>query len=173
MIVIHPYSDEWPALFEAEARSLANVLGGLALRIEHVGSTAVPGLAAKPVIDIQVSVPSLEPRPVLHSALGRLGYHHVDLGDFDKVYPFFAKPRDWPSTHHVHLCVVASEQERRHLAFRDALRARPDLAREYEALKHHLASLHDAATLEARESYSLAKTDFVERVLRTWAARGV
>jgi GrpB-like predicted nucleotidyltransferase (UPF0157 family) len=90
-----------------------------ALRIDHVGSTAVPGLAAKPVIDIQVSVQSLEPLEPYRVALAPLGYKFVSVGEFDRVYPWFAKPGEWPSTHHVHLCVVGEEQEAVHLAFRD------------------------------------------------------
>lgn len=166
MIVVVPYDPGWPRLFASESRLLARGLGALALRIEHVGSTAVPGLAAKPVIDIQVSVPSFERRAWLAEALQALGYGHIDLGDFDRVYPFFAKPQAWPSTHHVHLCVAGSAEEWRHLAFRDALRGDRELAARYAALKEGLARRHGGETLASREAYSLAKSGFVAEVLR-------
>jgi GrpB-like predicted nucleotidyltransferase (UPF0157 family) len=165
MIKLVPYDQAWPALFEAEAGHIRIALQGLALRVEHVGSTAVPGLPAKPVIDIQVSVACLEPFEPYLQLLGELGYVHVSFGEFDRVYPFFQKPAEWPCTHHVHLCESGGEQEARHLAFRDHLRNHPDVARQYLELKQALAARHHGATLESRESYSLAKGDFVEAVL--------
>ena len=165
MIGIVAYDDAWPALFDAEAKRIGEIMGSLALRIEHVGSTSVPGLAAKSVIDIQVSVATLETLGVYSDLLGRLGYSHILLGPFDVIYPFFQKPGEWPSTHHIHLCVSGAEQERRHLAFRDYLRSHPAVAAEYVDLKRRLAASHDGATLESRERYSLSKTHFINYVL--------
>jgi GrpB-like predicted nucleotidyltransferase (UPF0157 family) len=165
MIEIVPYDCRWPALFEAEAARIGEALGSLAMRVEHVGSTSVPGLAAKPVIDIQVSVASLATLGPYATPLSRLDYGHVAVGAFDLVYPYFRKPAAWPSTHHLHLCVFGSEQERRHLAFRDHLRGHPAVAAEYVELKRTLAAIHDGATFESRERYSLAKTQFVNDVL--------
>jgi GrpB-like predicted nucleotidyltransferase (UPF0157 family) len=138
---------------------------GLALRVEHVGSTSVPSLAAKPVIDIQVSVATLEPLGMYAELLAEVGYTHVPLGAFDSVYPFFQKPAEWPCTHHIHLCVLDGEQERRHLAFRDYLRSHPTDAAEYLELKRNLAATHSEATLESRENYSLSKAEFITSVL--------
>jgi GrpB-like predicted nucleotidyltransferase (UPF0157 family) len=165
MIRIVGYDSAWPVMFEVEAAGLREALGDAALRIEHVGSTSVPGLAAKPVIDIQVSVAGLPPAAAHVEALAALGYRHVPLGSFDLVYPFFQKPATWPSTHHVHLCVLGGEQERRHLAFRDWLRVHPAATAEYARLKRALAARHDGRTFESRERYSLAKTTFIESVL--------
>lgn len=165
MIKIVPYDCTWPSLFQVEAALIREVLGALGLRIEHVGSTAVPGLAAKPVIDVQISVASLELLSVYSEPLAQLGYRHIPLGPFDSVYPFFQKPSEWPGTHHVHLCVLGSEQERQHLAFRDYLRVHPLVAADYVELKRSLAAAHDGATLESRERYSLSKTQFVRAVL--------
>ena len=165
MIVIAPYDPTWPSSFEAEAERIRHTFGSQALRVEHVGSTAVPGLAAKPVIDIQISVASLEPRELYHTWLHNLGYTHFSLGTFDLVYPFFKRPVGWPSTHHVHLCAAASVQERDHLAFRDYLRSNPTAAAEYAALKRTLACSHDGLTMESQEQYSLSKTEFVTSVL--------
>jgi GrpB-like predicted nucleotidyltransferase (UPF0157 family) len=175
VIKVVPYDAVSPVAFEAEAHALCRVLGAHALRVEHVGSTAVPGLDAKPVIDIQVSVASLQPHDPLVAALAILGYRFISLGDFDAVYPFFAKPERGPSTHHVHLCVAGEEQEAKHLAFRDCLRRQPDKAAAYSALKHQLAALHHGLTFESQEAYSLSKTAFVESVLESagfkWSAQ--
>ena len=172
MIKITSYDDRWPSLFEAEAVRIRKVLGDLALRIEHVGSTAVPGLAAKPVIDIQISVASLDQPGSYSAPLAELGYRHIPLGDFDRVYPFFQKPAEWPSTHHVHLCIAGSEQERRHLAFRDYLRRHAEIASAYVELKQALAAANDGETLESREKYSLAKSAFVNSVLERAFSNG-
>ena len=165
MITLVPYDSEWPSRFLAEAKALSQALGGHAVRIEHVGSTSVPGLAAKPVVDIQVSVRELSDFTTLAASLTAMGYHHVSLGDFDRVYPFFQKPAGWPAAYHVHLCQSGGEQERRHLAFRDHLRQHPDVAADYLALKRRLAGEFAGDTFASREQYSLAKSSFVEAVL--------
>ena len=172
MIRIVPYNVAWPEHFSAEAASIGETLGRLAKRVEHVGSTAVPGLAAKPVIDIQVSVATLEPLTTYDQPLARIGYSHVPLGDFDVVYPLFQKPANWPTTHHIHLCVIGSEQERRHLAFRDYMRDHPAVCAEYVELKQKLALANHGFTLESREQYSLSKTEFVTAVLERAFADG-
>lgn len=172
MIQIVAYDLSWPAAFELEAMALRQAFGSAALSIDHVGSTSVPGLAAKPVIDIQVSVPSLQPIELYSQALMLLGYTHVPLGAFDLVYPYFEKPRDWPHTHHVHLCASGSEQERNHLAFRDYLRVHPEVGERYVALKRKLAEENHGNTLESRERYSLAKTEFVDAAVAQALAEG-
>jgi GrpB-like predicted nucleotidyltransferase (UPF0157 family) len=172
VIKLMPYDAAWPAAFEAEAHALRGVLGPQALRVEHVGSTAVPGLDAKPVIDIQISLASLKPVDPLIAALATLGYRFTSLGDFDVIYPFFKKPERWPSTHHVHLYVAGGEQEGKHLAFRDCLRMQPGQAAAYAKLKHHLATLHHGLTLESQTAYSLSKTAFVESVLESAGFKG-
>ena len=165
MIVIAPYDPAWPLLFDDEAACIREVFGPRALRIDHVGSTAVPGLAAKPVIDIQVSVQSLDKRQLHKELLQQLGYTHFPLGDFDLVYPFFKRPLSWPSTHHVHLCEIGSVQERDHLAFRDYLRANADAAARYAELKRGLAARHHGQTMTSQEQYSLDKSEFIRAIL--------
>jgi GrpB-like predicted nucleotidyltransferase (UPF0157 family) len=166
VIEIVPYDSAWPARFDAEAAQIRGVLGARVLRVDHVGSTSVIGLAAKPVIDIQVSVATLANFDGYSQPLARLGYTHVPMGDFDLVYPFFQKPKRWPSSHHVHLCVAGGEQERRHLAFRDYLRLHPEVAARYAELKRGLALIHIGNTKASRERYSLAKTEFINSVLK-------
>lgn len=173
MIQLVRHDPHWRRGFDAEAARLRALWGAEALRIDHVGSTSVPGLEAKPVIDIQVSVRTLEPHGWARPRQQALGYTHVDLGDFDRVYPYFHRPVDWPHSHHVHLCEAGGEQERRHLAFRDFLRRHGDTAGEYVVLKRTLAQQHRGATREERERYSLAKGDFIEAVLLRAYAEGL
>jgi len=172
MIAIVPYDASWPAKYMMEADAIRHAVGLCAIRVEHVGSTSVPGLGAKPVIDIQVSVPTLESISPYLQSLARIGYTHVPLGAFDAVYPFFQKPMTWPTTHHVHLCVVGSEQERRHIAFRNYLRDNPAVATEYLELKRELAAANHGTSLESRERYSLSKTQFVSSVVERALAEG-
>jgi GrpB-like predicted nucleotidyltransferase (UPF0157 family) len=159
-IEIVPYDPTWPARFEEEAARLSQALGDLAVAIEHIGSTSVPGLAAKPVVDIQISVARLDPLDTILEPLAGAGYTHAP-SDWDAFYPFFHKPATWPHAFHVHVCTAGGREERRHLAFRDHLRAHPDAAREYEALKRRLAAVHSAETIESRQAYSDAKSEFI------------
>lgn len=174
MITIVPYMQEWPDSFATEAGRIREQFVDRALRIDHVGSTSVPGLAAKPVIDIQISVASLEPRDPLLRDMQLLGYTHVDTGDgLDLVYPFFKRPAEWPSSHHVHLCEAGGVQERRHLAFRDYLRRHGSVAAEYLDLKRELARVHGGASPESRENYARGKSEFVEQILVRAFAEGL
>jgi len=164
MLEIVPYDPRWPGEFEAERGRVDAALGSLALRVEHNGSTAVPGLAAKPIIDIQISVARLHPIDAYAGPLASLGYVHVCHED-DARCPFFHRPRDWPHTHHVHVVEAGGPEERRTLAFRDYLRAHPAAAREYDGLKRRLAALLGGRDADSREAYAVAKSAFVERIL--------
>jgi GrpB-like predicted nucleotidyltransferase (UPF0157 family) len=170
-IEIVPYDPGWPAAFEAEAARLRARLKTLAVRIDHHGSTAIPGLAAKPIIDIQVSVAALEPLSAYDATLEDLGYTHVPHAD-DSFCPFFHRPRQWPHSHHVHVVEKGGREERRTLAFRDYLRDHPEVAREYEDLKRAVAATIVAADPESQEQYAAAKTDFIERVVRVAVSTG-
>jgi GrpB-like predicted nucleotidyltransferase (UPF0157 family) len=158
------YDPRWPAAFEAEAIRLRHTLGALALRIDHSGSTAVPRLAAKPIIDIQVSVAALQPMAAYRDCLRAIGYVHVPHPD-DSICPFFHRPSRWPHTHHVHVVEAGGAEERRTLAFRDYLRDHGEAAREYERLKRDLVRQIAPIDSESREAYARAKTDFVERII--------
>jgi GrpB-like predicted nucleotidyltransferase (UPF0157 family)/RimJ/RimL family protein N-acetyltransferase len=170
-IEIVSYDPVWPSVFEDEARRLRAALGPLALRIDHHGSTSVPGLAAKPIIDIQVSVAALQPFDAYGDPLRSAGYRHLPHAD-DEVCPFFYRPDRWPHTHHVHVVRAGSDEERRTLVFRDYLRDHSDTAREYERLKAHLVAECGGADAESREAYARGKTDFVERVVAAAFAGG-
>jgi GrpB-like predicted nucleotidyltransferase (UPF0157 family) len=166
-----PYDPGWPAAFEAEAIRLHTALGTLALRIDHNGSTSIPGLGAKPIIDIQVSVATLQPIAAYGERLRDIGYVHVPHPD-DSFCPFFHRPFEWPHSHHVHVVEGGGAEERRTLAFRDYLRDHPDAAREYERLKQDLAMQLAATNRESRDAYSRGKTDFIEGIVAVALSRG-
>src|SRR5436190_22530845 len=165
------YDPGWALEFEAERDRIARALGALARRIDHNGSTSVPGLEAKPIIDIQVSVERLHPIRPFVAALAALGYVHLPHPD-DAVCPFFHRPGEWPHTHHIHIVQSGGAEERRTLAFRDFLREHSDVAHEYGSLKRHLAAGCDETESSSRESYANAKTAFIERVVQTALAAG-
>ena len=168
---IAPYDSAWARAFESERQRIAVVLGLLARRIEHNGSTAVPGLDAKPVIDIQISVDRLQPLAAFAEPLASIGYVHMPHAD-DAVCPFFHRPAAWPHTHHIHVVTCGGQEERRTLAFRDYLRDHRDLAADYAQLKHRLAAQYDGDQPSQREAYAAAKTAFIERVIRIALTEG-
>jgi GrpB-like predicted nucleotidyltransferase (UPF0157 family) len=152
------YDQAWPALAEAELRRIKDALGGLAVLLEHVGSTAVPGLSAKPIIDLQLSVDAVESPERYVEPLERLGYLFVAAPE-SPDYHFFAKPPERPRTHHLHVCEVASEHEFRHVAVRDFLRTHADEAARYAALKRQLVARHPQdrlAYIEGKDEYVTA-----------------
>lgn len=170
-MIIVPYDPRWPREFEAERERIARALQALALRIDHHGSTAIPGLAAKPIIDIQISVAPLHPIEAYAGALARLGYVHVPSAD-DAFCPFLHRPANWPHTHHVHLVQAGSEEERRTLAFRDYLREHAQVALDYETLKRTLADRFSGDEWESREAYATAKSEFISRIVRMALVEG-
>src|SRR5262245_37231903 len=141
-IVVTDYNPEWPAMFEQERAKLDSALGSLALAIEHVGSTAVSGLAAKPIIDLLVAVHSLEEaRSRCIEALRILGYKYMP--EYQSWLPgelFFRKGLPGPWTHHVHVMEPSNPGWERRLLFRDYLRAHPNAADAYMNLKRRLAA---------------------------------
>ncbi|MEL7976347.1 GrpB family protein [Isoptericola sp. F-RaC21] len=137
-IVVVPSSPEWPAAFERVAAALRAALADLpGAAVEHVGSTAVPGLAAKPILDVDVIVPA-DDVPAALRALEGVGYvHRGDLGLAGREA--LDAPDDDPARH-VYVCAAGTLHVRNHLAVRDVLRRRPDLRDEYGAVKRALAA---------------------------------
>jgi GrpB-like predicted nucleotidyltransferase (UPF0157 family) len=171
MLEIKPYDPRWPEEFENERVRLRAALGTLAIRIDHNGSTSVPGLAAKPVIDIQVSVRNLHPIDAYAGHLAKLGYVHVPHED-DAFAPFFHRPESWPHTHHIHVVTAGSDEERRTLAFRDYLREHAEVARAYEVLKKDLAPRYSSLEFSTRQAYADAKGEFIAGVTEKALAGG-
>ncbi len=151
MIAVVPYDAAWPGMFADERDRLAAALGEVAVRIDHFGSTAVPGLAAKPWIDIQVGVRRMRPADAYRDPLLALGYvHHPD----DDDHEFFDR-----RPYHVHVCGVGGDWARRHLAFRDLLRRDPAARSAYQEEKLRLA-----AELDDVHAYTEAKTPIIRRL---------
>lgn len=159
-IEIVPYDGCWLARFADEREALVKVLQPwLCGPIEHVGSTAVPGLAAKPVIDIMAAVETLEASRAAIARLEAFGYCYAPYKA--EVMHWFCKPSPALRTHHLHLVPLHSALWVERLRFRDALRADTELARAYAELKLELAARfgHD------REAYTQAKAPFIQAVL--------
>jgi len=165
------YDANWPHAFATERARIAALLGALALRIDHNGATAVPGLAAKPIIDIQVSVAELHPIEAYASRLASLGYVHLPHPD-DSFCPFLHRPQEWPHSHHVHVVQAGGDEERRTLAFRDYLRDYSHVAREYASFKQQLAPQYVAADFSSRQAYAEAKAGFIARIVEQALTEG-
>jgi GrpB-like predicted nucleotidyltransferase (UPF0157 family) len=162
-IVIVPYNPAWPALYEAEAaRVRAALPADIVLAIEHFGSTAIPGLAAKPVIDILVAVRSIEEaRECAVAPLSALGYAFwADNPKRDRLFFVKGLPPAPRRTHHVHFTELAGEAWHR-LRFRDHLRRDAEAREAYLALKLDLARRFP----DDREAYTEGKQDFVDAVM--------
>ena len=159
-VIIKEYDPRWPQLFEMLRSRIAAVLDEVAISIEHVGSTAVPGLAAKPIIDIDVLLRSSTALPIVIRKLADLGYEHRgDLGISGRE-AFRAKAGDVP--HHLYVCPPGSREYERHIAFRDYLRTHPADANAYELLKRELADRF----VDEREEYNQNKSAFVQGILQ-------
>jgi len=161
-ITVVPYDPMWPEEFARVRTELLSALASAVLSVDHVGSTSVPGLDAKPIIDILVSVPSLEESLTLAPTLGRLGFEYRRRDELPDRH-YFPRTVGGLRRHHVSLAEPGSWHHRNSLTFRDALRRDADLARRYGELKRRLASEVGSRRLE----YQNGKTDFILGVLRT------
>jgi GrpB-like predicted nucleotidyltransferase (UPF0157 family) len=159
-VTVVDYDPSWPQRFERLRATVWPVVADLAVAIEHVGSTSVPGLAAKPVIDLDVVVRSRADVPTAVGRLTTLGYDH--LGDLGIVGREAFRPPEGSPPHNLYVCRHDSPSLANHLALRDHLRVHPELAHGYGALKKRLAQAfpHDI------DGYVAAKTDFIVAVLR-------
>lgn len=164
-VILEKHNDKWAEMFQAEAKELRKIFGDLALSIEHVGSTSIPGIMAKPLVDIQVGL--------------------RQLSDFEKVRakfekePYSVKPDPSPDEQLVrkgpeesrffliHICAVDSDRFKNTILFRDYMRSHPDKAREYEELKKTLAAKYP----DNRPMYTASKNDFIQAVLKEARAK--
>lgn len=165
-VVIVDYDPRWPRFFDEEKTNILRVIGPVVVAIEHIGSTAVPGLAAKPIVDIMVGVQHLSDAGWCIQPLKTLGYEYVS--EHEKSLPerrYFRKGNvrrmEQGSTHHLHMVEAASDFWSRQLLFRDYLREHPEEARRYADLKRTLA----VRFASDRESYTNAKTDYVQEIV--------
>jgi len=156
---LQPYTPAWERLFEQERAALQAALGALVLDIRHVGSTAIPGMIARPILDIAIAVRKSEDGPACVPPLEAMGYvYRGVVGVASRHYFVKGEPR----THHVHMYAVSSPDWENQLLFRDTIRAHPDWASAYADLKQNLAQRHP----QDRETYLLAKGSFIQQVLQ-------
>ncbi len=161
-VVLVPYDRAWPRRFAEERDVIARALGDHAVAIEHIGSTAVPGLLAKPILDILVGIRRLSEAPACIAALEPLGYEYRP--DAEAEIPerrYFDKGPPAARTHHLHMVEFGSPFWMRHLLFRNFLRLHPERAAAYAALKAELAAKYTAD----RIAYTEAKAPFIEAAI--------
>jgi GrpB-like predicted nucleotidyltransferase (UPF0157 family) len=157
-VIIVPYRKSWKWKYRIEAFRLWCSIGKVTTHIRHIGSTSVPGLAAKPIVDILIGIRNLQDTPFLVRRLSRLGYHYYQ--EYEEGLPerrYFDR-----RGYHLHIVETDSYFFRRHVAFRDYLRSHPETAAEYAALKIKLAGQFSTD----REGYTNAKTEFIQSVER-------
>ena len=160
---LHPYDSSWPSKFAAERQRLTSLLPGVFLDIEHIGSTAVPGMSAKPIIDLLAGVESMALAKSVAERICASGY--TTSTEFNETLVdrmWFMRWFEGHRTHHLHVVVQGSNVWREHLAFRDALRSSLPFAERYVALKYQLAASHAAD----REAYTDAKAEFIRSAPR-------
>ena len=158
MIVVE-YSADWPKRYEQELALLSKTLGPVLIRCHHIGSTSVPGLAAKPIIDMLLEVQSVESLDQMNEAMRDLGYQ--PKGEFGiPGRRYFPKGVD-ARTYHVHAFAAGDSHIGKHLAFRDYLRAYPEVAQAYAAVKQEASAAHGTNP----EGYVAFKHEFVERTV--------
>lgn len=160
-VTIVEYRSSWQEQFEHESALLKNALAGIGAVIEHIGSTSVMGLAAKPIIDIMIGLPDFSVADSFVPRIVTLGYEYVPK--YEDVMPYrryFKKRQQDATTHHVHMVEADSEFWKRHLRFRNYLRENPEAAAEYAALKKVLA-VHE---WQNGNQYADAKTEFIKKI---------
>jgi GrpB-like predicted nucleotidyltransferase (UPF0157 family) len=141
-VVVTPYDEAWKQNFKEIEEEIKTALGDLMLRIEHVGSTAVPGLSAKPIIDIDVVIAGQKQLPEVIKRLEAIGYEYEgDLGIPGRE-AFRYEGKEHLRKHHLYVCPEDSPELKRHIAFRDYLRAHPAAVREYSRIKEEGAALY-------------------------------
>jgi GrpB-like predicted nucleotidyltransferase (UPF0157 family) len=152
------YDPNWSRNFAVEADLIAEALGEQVVEIKHVGSTSIPGLRAKPIIDILVAVEEFAPLDEYARQLEPLGYfHHTHDAEDERLFFWKGTPR----THHLHIVEFMTWEHQRHLVFRDYLRAHPEIAEWYEQIKQELALTFKGN----RPAYTKGKTAFIKTIM--------
>ncbi len=160
-IVIIEYDPEWPNQYEAEKGRILEKVGSEISALEHIGSTAVPGICAKPIIDMMAAVPGPGEADGLLLALSQIGYDDVTKIESSSEW-YYCLGRGFREVYYpLHLVKAGSEHWVKHILFRDYLRAHPETAREYCRMKRALAESYQTQ----QEKYTESKTGFIERVL--------
>lgn len=168
-ILILPYSAEWPKRFREIRDDLSRQLDGLFESIQHVGSTSIPGLSGKPILDIDVIIPDVDKLSKITSALAKIGY--VLVGErgipgryaFERFDHFIPEDQNksWMA-HHLYVCLAGSDSLDNHLKFRDFLRSNPWAVNEYAKLKRRLATVANGDI----DRYVSGKSQFISMILK-------
>ncbi len=161
-----PHNPKWEKLFEKEKQLLKKTFGDTILAIEHIGSTAIPGIPAKPIIDINIGVKSLDVARDMKEEFDRLGYEHRPFvpdktKDDLKWQELYVKGPEAKRTHYVHVTVFGGDYWKNDLLFRDFLRKNPERAKQYAKLKEQLAEKY----ADDRATYTENKEQFINETL--------
>lgn len=158
-VIVTEYQPAWVEQFEEEAQALKQILKENCLKVEHIGSTSVPNLAAKPIIDFLVIVEEIEKVDLLQGEFERIGYEY--MGEFGLSGRRYLRKGPTKRTHHVHIYQFDNTQEiLRHLAFRNYLRENPAIATTYGTLKKQLAQAHP----DSIDKYMDGKDAFIKKI---------
>ncbi len=161
-VIVESYNSAWKRDFEDIRSELMAVLEGKVISIEHVGSTSVEGLSAKPIIDIDVVIEDEDAFPAVKAAMESIGYtHEGDLGIPGRE-AFKYKDKEHLLKHHLYVCTKDADELKRHISFRDYLRTHPDAVREYSKVKEEGAKLYP----EDIDSYIEHKAPFIEGIYK-------
>ena len=160
-IIVVPYDENWKRHFESIRNEIQEALGEIALRIEHVGSTSVPGLSAKPIIDIDVVVHDDSVSDAI-AALETVGYHHEGNLGIPGREAFGYEGKEHLQQHHLYVCPESSDELKRHIAFRDYLRTHPEAVSEYSRIKQEAAELFPNDI----DRYIQYKSPFIEKIYK-------
>lgn len=157
--------EEWAREFDKEKENLQKLVGDIALDIQHIGSTSIPNLSAKPIIDILMAVKSLSDVSKIQKTLEDNGYEYRENGT-DNIQVLFAKGSEDNRTHYLHITELESKEWQNSIGFRDYMRTHPEEVKEYDALKRELAEKYP----DNRGEYTASKKSYVEGVFKK--ARG-
>jgi GrpB-like predicted nucleotidyltransferase (UPF0157 family) len=161
-VIVESYNSEWKRDFEDIRSELMAVLEGKVISIEHVGSTSVEGLSAKPIIDIDVVIEDEDAFPAVKAAMESIGYtHEGDLGIPGRE-AFKYKGKEHLRKHHLYVCTKDADELKRHISFRDYLRSHPEAVREYGRIKEEGAKLYP----EDIDGYINYKAPFIEGIYK-------
>jgi GrpB-like predicted nucleotidyltransferase (UPF0157 family) len=163
-----PYNPEWERLFEEGKQQLQSVIGNDILDSQHIGSTSIPGIIAKPILDIGIAVHNFEAAALLIEPITRIGYTYRGEQGIPKRY-FFIKGN--PKSHHLPILEIESTNWKNHLIFRDYLKQNPEIAKQYAELKIQLLQQFNGdcppgSGKADRDAYQKGKQPFVEQVLQ-------
>jgi len=159
-VKLSPYNAEWPKIFEKEGTLLSSTLGDLVIDIQHIGSTSIPGMAAKPIIDMMAAIPDFQNIEEYVQPLKNLGYEDRGQQGVPDRH-IFVKGDEARRTHHLNLTEMDSSFWKEHILFLDYLRAHKEAVDEYAKLKTDLAKSFP----DDRNSYTSAKAEFVKQIV--------